>query len=284
MITLEYRVPPDDLQPYVTLFYHFRADVPVFDDVERADHAQLRFQLSDDPASYSMARRRPQQAAACHVIGPTSGAFRSSATGPVELVGMGLHPAGWLALVRLDASALLDRTTDAAPLLGEEATTAALEEMRAAEGTDAKVAVAQALVRRSIARDDKAGPLAFARAIDAWLSAAAPPELAALADATDLSQRQVERRVKALYGVPPKALARKYRALRAAVALAQGAAMRDALTAGGFYDQSHLIRELKQFTGMTPGQLRDAPALLSQLTITRRRALHGQVHPIISDT
>ena len=34
-VALDYRVPPEDLQPYVTLFYHFCADVPMFEDVER---------------------------------------------------------------------------------------------------------------------------------------------------------------------------------------------------------------------------------------------------------
>ena len=52
----------------------------------------------------------------------------------------------------------------------------------------------------------------------------------------------------------------------------------------GFYDQSHMIREIKQFTGYTPRQIRTEPAVLSQLTIANRYALGGQVHPIISDT
>ena len=41
---------------------------------------------------------------------------------------------------------------------------------------------------------------------------------------------------------------------------------------------------MKRFTGMTPRQMRDQPGLLAQLTISQRNALHGQVHPIISDT
>ena len=52
----------------------------------------------------------------------------------------------------------------------------------------------------------------------------------------------------------------------------------------GFYDQSHLIREMKQFTGLTPRQMRTEPSQLAKLTISRRLALGGQVHRIISDT
>ena len=52
----------------------------------------------------------------------------------------------------------------------------------------------------------------------------------------------------------------------------------------GFYDQPHMNREIKQFTGYTSGQMKGEPGLLSQLTIARRYALGGQMHPIISDT
>ena len=281
-ILLDYRVPSADLRPYVTLFYHFHADVAVFDDVERADHAQWRFRLSDGAARYRFADGSDQAAAACHVVGPTSAAFRTIATGPVEVIGMGLQPAGWAALLGVDASMLLDRAIDAAALAdGAEAAAGVAQALRAARDTDAKVALAETVVRCALAARGS-GALSFARAVDAWLANRPSPDVGALVTMAGLSRRQVERRTKALYGVPPKTLARKYRALRAAVLLAEGTPVEEAL--GGFYDQSHLIRELKQFTGLTPRQLRDAPTLLSQLTMRQRRALEGQVHQIISDT
>lgn len=284
-LLLEYRVPSEDLRPYVTLFYHFRADVPLFDDVERADHAQWRFRLSDGAAHYRFGDGAQQAATPCHVIGPTSTAFRTVAQGPVEVVGMGLQPAGWAALVGIDASTLLDRIIDGAQVAGGSAAAArAAAGLRTADGSDAKIAAAEALVRRALAAAGDVAALAFARAIDDWLAAQRSPQVDDLVAAAGLSRRQVERRTKALYGVPPKTLARKYRALRAAVLLAEGTPVDEALGAGGFYDQSHLIRELKQFTGLTPKQLRETPTLLSQLTMRRRRALEGQVGPIISDT
>src|SRR3546814_8806389 len=50
-------------------------------------------------------------------------------------------------------------------------------------------------------------------------------------------------------------LARKYRAVRAASALARGEGLDSAQLGDAFYDQSHLIREIKRFAGATPGQL-----------------------------
>lgn len=281
-IQLDYRVPPPDLQPFVTLFYHFRADLPLFEDDERADHAQLRFRLDGRGGDYRFPDGSCQPSHVVHVIGPTSGVMHTRGHGPVEVIGMGLQPAGWAALLGIDASAMLNRVIDGEAAFGARAT-AALTAVRAGEGTDGKVAAAEAFVRAVIG--DGAGEgLDFARRIDAWLADSPSPEIDALVEATALSRRQVERRCKALYGAPPKLLARKYRALRAAVALASGGASLDALIGDGFYDQSHLIRELKQFTGCTPRQLREQPGQLARMTIDARRALGGQVHPIISDT
>lgn len=281
-IQLDYRVPPEDLQPFVTLFYHFRADVPVFEDDERADHAQLRFRLDGGSAEYGFPDGSCQPAGPVHVIGPTSGVMHVRAPGPLDVLGMGLQPAGWEALLGIDASAMLNRVLDGVEAFGARVAPA-LAAMRAADGTQDKIDVAQAFVRAVIGTGGGTA-LAFARRIDAWLADSPSPDLDALVAATGLSRRQVERRCNALYGAPPKLLARKYRALRAAVALASGSATLDALIGDGFYDQSHLIRELKQFTGCTPRQLRDSPGQLARLTIDGRLALGGQVHPIVSDT
>ncbi|WEK43764.1 MAG: AraC family transcriptional regulator [Candidatus Sphingomonas colombiensis] len=281
-IQLDYVVPAEDLRPYVTLFYHFRANVPFFDDVERADHAQLRFRLSRRDASYSFPDGTVQAAGEVHIVGPTSGAMRTRAEGPVDVIGMGLQPAGWAALLRIDASTMLNRALDGEAFFGTSVRRVS-DRMRAATGTEDKVAIAAAFVRGSIASADTEA-LVFARQIDAWLAGSPSPDVADLVTNSGVSRRQVERRCNALYGAPPKLLARKYRALRAAVALAQGSTTLDELIAEGFYDQSHLIRELKQFTGLTPRQLRTEPSHLAQLTMSQRLALGGQVHPIISET
>lgn len=281
-VQLDYRVPDADLQPFVTLFYHFRADIPVFDDVERADHAQLRFRLSPGGATYGFPDGSRQEAGPHHVIAPTTGALHTRADGPLLVVGMGLQPAGWNALIGIDASAMINRVLDGAMVFGSAMDLASVA-MRAATGIDERVAIAADFVRRSL-RKESSDLLDFARRIDAWLADSPSPDLDVLMATTGLSRRQVERRCNTLYGAPPKMLARKYRALRAASALASGTATLDALLSEGFYDQSHLIREMKHFTGMTPRQIRREPTLLAQLTIGQRQALHGQVHPIISDT
>lgn len=280
-IALEYAVPPADLAAFVTVFYLFRADVPRVEDVERADHAQFRFKLTDGPAIYRFADGTEQPAPTAQIIGPTTGPMHISVEGPVRAFGAGLQPAGWAALMGVDASALANRVFDAAELLGPAVAEMA-DRLRAETTIDAMVAIATGYARALLGGIDRAR-FGFAETVDAWLGASASPDVEALARATGLSRRQLERNCKALYGAPPKLLARKYRALRAAHALANGARPADLLDRG-FYDQSHLIREVKQFAGVTPKQMQDHPGMLAQLTRSGRAALAGQVPTLVSDT
>lgn len=281
-IQLDYAVPGEAIADYVTLFYLFRADVPLFEDVERADHAQIRFRLTPGGADYSFADGNVQAASDAHLIGPTTASHRVRAPGPVHVFGAGLTPLGWTALVGNDASSMTNRVIDLEDLFGE-AITEAIPMLTAARDLDAKVAYCEALLGRLMLTQHQ-HLFDFVRHVDQWLSDETSPEIATLMAATGLSQRQVDRKCRALYGAPPKVLARKYRALRAAVSLVVDGVSVDEVVGRGFYDQSHLIHEIKQFTGFTPGQMQADPGILSQLTIAQRRALSGQVNPMISET
>lgn len=280
-ISLDYAVPPADLAAFVTTYYLFRMDLPRFEDVERADHAQFRFKLKGGAATYRFADGTEQPVPDIQIIGPTTGPMHVCAEGPVLVFGAGLQPAGWAALMGVDASALANRVFDAADLLGRDVVALA-DRLRGETSVEAMTALAADYSRGLLGRIDRSR-FAFAQAVDAWLGDSVSPEMDDLVAATGLSRRQIERNCKALYGAPPKLLARKYRALRAAHALADGVKPVDLLD-HGFYDQSHLIREVKQFAGMTPRQMAERPGVLAQLTMNGRAALAGRVHTLVSDT
>lgn len=283
-IELDYAVPPPDLAPYLTLFYRFRADLPALEDVERADHAQLRFRLSPGRAGYRFQTGAELPAPPVHFLGATRSPTYTRVEGPVLVFGMGVTPVGWATMLGLDASAAVNRVLDAELLLGAPVSDAAARLRAIADRPVAEmIGEVAPLLRTLVARGD-ARIAAFCQLVDAWLGGAPSPAINALLASTGMTLRQAERRCKQLYGLAPKALARKYRALRAANAIAARDAASDVIVAEGFYDQSHLIRELKQFTGRTPGQIRSDPGLLAGLTIGGRRELHGRVSPLISDT
>jgi AraC-like DNA-binding protein len=281
-IDLDYRVPAADVADYATLFYFFQTDLPVFDDMERADHAQMRFRLDDGAAEYRFADGSTYQVAPAHIIGPSSAAYHVRAEGPIRLFGWGLTATGWAAMLGGDASNALNSALDAVPLLGPrmmQVRTALIE----ASDLDARVAIGTALIHE-LARESCREMMQFAQMVDQWLEDSASPEIEDLIVATGLSRRQVERKCNAMYGAPPKLLSRKFRALRAAVAMRGHDLSFDDAVGRGFYDQSHLIREIKQFTGLTPKQIRDQPTLLTHMTVVKRAELGGQVRTMISDT
>lgn len=281
-IGLDYVVPAPELAPFITVYYWFRADIPLLDETERADHAQFRFRLSGGAAAYHFADGSERDAPPIHVLSATNGAIRTVAAGPVRVFGMGLTPAGWEALLGADASMLANQVIDAEAAFGPCVGMAAAA--LAAAATPREQAIAIEPLMLALMDGEHGSTVSFVAAVDAWLADAPSPDLDDLCATTGLSRRQTERRCNALYGAPPKLLARKYRALRAAAAIAAGEADVDSLIADGFYDQSHLIREIKQFTGHTPRRIREHPDLLTSMTLHQRRALGDSVPPIVSRT
>jgi AraC-like DNA-binding protein len=280
-IQLDYRVPSPDLADHVTLFYDFRANVPWFEDMERADYAQFRFRLSPGFAAYYFSEGE-KLAGLIHVVGPTSGATRCRVEGPVSLFGFGITPAGWNAMLGGDASDMLDDAMDIEGDLRARAEIA-YRSIAATQNMDERVLIAEALIRELTCKATRES-VSFAHQVDEWLEGSTSPDIDDLIAVTGLSRRQVERKCNTLYGAPPKLLARKYRALRAAVAMCRGDITFDDAVGRGFYDQSHLIREVKQFTGLTPKQIRDQPTALAAITVAQRIALGGQVKTLISET
>ena len=267
VISLDYATPDESLRRHLSVFYDFRADVPVFEDVERADLAQVRFQLSGTDATYSFADGTVQNAPSIHIVGPTTGPTHVRVVGPVHTFGAGLLPAGWSSLLSFEASLLVNRVVDATELFGK-GLYKTFEEMRATTSLEQRVMIGSAIARQLIERGHSAA-FDFARIVDDWLAESHSPNVNCLVTATGLSRRQVERNCKAIYGSPPKLLARKYRALKAAISLAKHEAGVEELIDHGFYDQSHFIREIKHFTGVTPKSISEGLPTLATLTLKR---------------
>lgn len=272
-IGLRYIEPAPALRELISSYYLFWADLPKVTDVIRADLPQLRFMLCGT-GHYEFANGLSRRTPETTLIGPTMGASRFTVQGPLLVFGIALLPAGWAALVRDDASAHADRLEDAATLFGPMLA-GGLDAMRNAPAAEAMVAIADALMG-TLVEDAVEGPLWFTRMTDSWLTGAPSPEVDTLVATAGMSARQIERLARRIYGAPPKLLARKYRALRAASALGSANLSWQEVAGDSFYDQSHFIREVKHFTGLTPRQFqRDLPPVM-RLSLGRR-ALTGKL-------
>jgi AraC-like DNA-binding protein len=105
----------------------------------------------------------------------------------------------------------------------------------------------------------------------------ASPDLAGLDQALGISARQLERRFKRRVGIGPKLFCRIQRFQRVFREIESGGNWVQAALACGYYDQAHLVRDMRQFSGETPTALLDGDELarhfLSDFSKTPRRAL-----------
>jgi AraC-like DNA-binding protein len=275
-IGLRYRVPSQALGHLVSSYYVFHANVPYVADLVRAELSQIRLMISGSAVYHLGDQSIPAPEAV--LIGPTFQPTRFEASGPLLVFGIGLLPAGWAALVREDASVYSDRLEDASPLF-PRLIPDMVDAMRMAMRPERMFDIADVVLQMIFSRA-QVPPLWFTALTDNWLASSHSPQVDDLIGAADLSGRQVERLARRIYGAPPKLLARKYRALKAATLLLDAADWRG-IVGDAFYDQSHFIREIKQFTGLTPTQLLKQVSSINAL-MRRQRKLVSELPKLLS--
>lgn len=271
-VQLRYFALPDQLNTYFGSLYIFTAAADHYSDVTRADVPQLRFMLQGS-GDYHFHDGTTAPTPEICLLGPTLGATRFELTGPVKVVGISLLPAGWLALHGGDANLLTDQVRD---MGGDRDYRNLLTALREAQDAEMIAGLCWSfLASKLVALPESTWQLL--EAVDAWLMGEGSPRIETLAARTGLSPRQLARLTNKYYGCPPKLLARKYRALRCSARIALDHESWQALCEDGrFYDQSHFIREIKHFIGLTPHQLQSEPTAVAQLTLLRR-SLGGDV-------
>lgn len=268
-VRLRYIVPPATVRAYIGSLYLFTVSVPNYADQTRADVPQLRFML-EGGGNYHFRDGTVMATPSVCLLGPTMGATRFVLDRPARVLGISLLPAGWIALHGGDADAMADRLGDMSAAKG--GVLAALLDRLRPLGDDIDAMAAECWATLGpLMRPMRQATWDLLTAVDEWLMGDGSPRLEALVEATGLSPRQVARLTHRYYGAPPKLLARKYRALRCSAKIAlDGTSWQQLCEEGGFYDQSHFIREIKHFIGLTPHQLQTEPTAVAQLTLLRR--------------
>lgn len=280
MIKLEYLPPPAELAAFASVYYLFETDEAQFEDIERADIAQFRFIIAGE-GQVTFGDGHSETFFPETIMGPRTKASRVTVKGPAKVFGIGILPAGWAAFTGLPADKHANRLIEGSQVFGDRVYETG-RQIRSMTGLEEMAAFMNAR-SRDFSKVAASVPHWFVRAVDQWLEASLSPELRDLEATTNLSRRQIERLARQLYGSPPKLLVRKYRALRAANAIARGQADWQDFIDQGFYDQSHCIREMKEFVGITPSAIRDHASRLTNQTFDRS-LLKGQIATLSAET
>ncbi len=276
IMELQYARPADDVCDIVAVYY--LGYIPPGDRkvVEGAAVAQMRLLLEGE-CDAAAATGDTYHITDSVIWGPTRGQTEYRTQTGIRFVGAGLLPCGWQALIGAPASDYVDRVCSF-PASYEKKLAELVEQLRRASRFEDMVPLLDETTRM-LSRFVDPQIRAFVAKVDQWLMSHTNPAVTTLYESIDLSPRQIERLVKHLYGSTPKYLARKYRALKAATMLASDLADNGNVAASTFYDQSHLIREVKKFTGQTPGEIMLHGNELADI-LKQRADVVGVTHPL----
>jgi AraC-like DNA-binding protein len=251
--------PPAELAPYVTQFYFFRCDEPVIRDAQPAALGHLVFFLKGS-GTLQFDAGNIDAFSLVSVFGPGMGHAEFDIIGPFQDFGLAFSPLGFVALTGKPAKAYADRLVDASEIFGPEITILAKAFRDGRERGELSI---QDLVRETTAfllkhlRHVPDNHLMLVQKVGQWLSSEFDPDVEALFAQLPMSRSTATRLIQHYFGAPAKQLMRKYRALRAASVLVDPQATLEmrARVESLFYDQPHMIREIRHFTGRTPGAL-----------------------------
>lgn len=263
-------IPPAPLSAYVDSFWYRRGYAPQ----RRRERAlpggtvDVTFNLHDD--RIRMFRDDVDQdgltvnGAIAH--GAQSRYFVLDARKDVHVVGVHFRPGGGV-LLGLPASELRDQHVSLEDLWGLEARLVR-EQLLAAGEPQAMFKILERELLRRLKLPLLVHPaISFAlRKLDAK---AAPVRIEVIQHATGYGERRFATLFTHIVGLPPKLYSRVQRLTRVVGQIAEGRCeLAQIALDNGYYDQPHLNREFRQFTGVTPGTYRQVPG---------RDPLHAEV-------
>jgi len=214
--------------------------------------AVICFQISGERWAMRIGGRRFDPIPGASLFGPTTYAgFAEFGAG--VMIGAGITPCGWARLIGRDASTLTDQIVPLSTLFGDRA--AALHaEIIGARGFDDQIAVLERFLLARLTESAPEPPEIFE--IQQLLADPAIGWVEQASAALGMPGWKFARLCRRYFGFPPKRLIRRARFIRTMMKLHENPALGwTDLLDPAYHDQSHFIRDCRDFFGMTPGQI-----------------------------
>lgn len=262
--------PSPRLAEYVKCFWaldHSRCSAPDEPEPVVPDGSvEIVFNLSDRFRRYHQGGDVETQPASL-IAGQMSKSVLIGPSGNVRLFGIRFKPAGAFPFFRFDICELADRIEpldavwgSAADLIGEQ--------LSSTNGFEKQVVVAEAALAERLC-ERTARDAVLQHAVEAISRGGGAKRVRSLARELALSERGLERRFNRFVGLTPKTFSRIVRFQKVLRHLGS-AAERDILETAlsfGYYDQSHLINDFRQFAGSSPTSFMEATGRMTELFI-----------------
>lgn len=267
------RAPAADLAPWISRVFATVVGMPdghtidcgVFNDtafVRLMFAGKWRGVTADGAVSYERAAL---------FFGPHSRRLPVSVEGPFAMVGFGLRAGACHVLRGPDVAAHLDRIVPLESVMTSSELMESLDEESLP--ADELLIRLEARLRVLIARAGAVLPDPLVTRFDRAAFADPTFSIRDFARDAGIDQRRLERLVRRDFGMSPKQVLRRARALDMASHLRGVADDAEAeAMALRYYDQSHLIREFQHFLGQTPAQFVARPQPILTLTLEVRQA------------
>ena len=206
------------------------------------------------------------------LVGPLTSCLFVAPSGRLATMGVRFRPGGLAAFTRAPADELADRQIAPEEVFGPSA-----RDLRGrlleADGDAARAAVAAELLLSRLAERDPA-PRPVERAVRRLVARRGPVSVGGLAAEFGITRRHLERSFRRETGMGPARLGRviRFQSVFREIGRRRGA-WADVAVACGYYDQSHLIRDFRDFAAATPGELfgREEPGAFGGAFVSRER-------------
>ena len=267
------RAPAADLAPWVARLYFTAVKAPADHRLDCGlfnDTAFIRIQLAGDWQAETADGPRAFGRAMLF-FGPQSRRMPISVTGSFISLGVSLRPGACHALKGPKAADYVDRMADCSDI--GMAPPGLMESLVFDESPENNLQQLEAMLRERVVMVGAAPPDPVTARFEALSFADPAAGIATFAREIGIDQRRLERLVRRDFGMAPKQVLRRARALDMASNLRGVADEEEAdELALRYYDQSHLIHEFAELFGMSPGQFVANPQPILTLALESRQA------------
>jgi len=267
------RPPAEDLSPWIAWLYVSSVKMP--DDYEvnchlLSDTAAIRIQLEGDWSAEHVDGPIEGDAKAFY-FGPQTHAMPVHVRGSFTSVGLALMPGAGYTITRRKASEFADRIVKVEDVgLPEKMVVSALGNSETPEGW---LSALEASARAFLCGAQAPKPPEISARFEKLSLTDPTSSISSFAEEEGISMRQLERICERDFGMTPKKVMRRARALDMAAHL-RGVADRSEEDEAmlRYYDQSHMVREFTELFGLTPRQFRETPQPLMTLALESRQS------------